>query len=85
MMPDKAERSHGWLLLLYLFIAAPQPLFALIESLESAVGQEQITIEVEGIAFKEIGLAFPKTSWMQSFPSTSSKRLVQIGLNEDLW
>lgn len=61
MMPDKAERSHGWLLLLYLFIAAPQPLFALIESLESAVGQEQITIEVEGIAFKEIGLAFPKT------------------------
>lgn len=56
MMPDKAKCSHVWLLLLYLFIAASQPLFALIESLENAVGQEQVTIEVEGIAFREIGL-----------------------------
>lgn len=61
MMPDKAECSHVWLLLLYLFIAPPQPLFALIESLENAVGQEQVTIEAEGIAFKEIRLASPKT------------------------
>lgn len=81
MMPDKAKRSHAWLLLLYLFIADSQPLFAPIESLENAVGQEQITIEVEGITFREIGLSHNR-SWIQSF---SSKWLVQIGLNKDLW
>lgn len=59
MMPDKAKHSHVWLLLLYLFIAASQPLFAPIESSENAVGQEQVTTEVEGIAFRE--LDFPKT------------------------
>lgn len=69
MMPDKGKCSHVWLLLLYLFIAASQSLFAPIESLENAVGQEQITTEVEGIAFREIGLSQNWIrSWIQSFP-----------------
>lgn len=81
MMPDKAGRSHVWLLLPYLFIAASQPLFAPIESLGNAVGQEQITTVVEGIALKEIGLS-PK---QKLDTEKSSKRLVQIGFNKDLW
>lgn len=66
MMPDKAKCSHMWLLLLYLFIAASQPLFAPKESLENAVGQELVTMEVEGIAFREIWLP-QNRSWIQSF------------------
>lgn len=59
MMPDKGKCSHVWLLLLCLFIAASQSLFAPIESLENAVGQEQITTEVEGNSLQR-NWTFPK-------------------------